>query len=888
MRATREARISSVRYMKYGLFLLWVCLTFPAIGGGVRGLIQGDDGVPLPFATIYVKQTGSGVVSDPQGRYEISLAPGHYDFVFHYLGYETQTRALEIGDTFQDVPITLKTQVVQLQAVTIKAGKEDPAYTIMRKAIAKAKYHTQQIDAYTAKVYIKGKGQLKDYPWLAKKALEKEGITKDRVFISESVSEIKYTRPNKFEEKVIAVYTNGNGNSRNTSPNAYVFGSLYEPEIAETISPLSPKSFSYYRFEYLGTFRDRTYTVSKIKVTPRSKGDNVFDGTIYIVEDWWSIHSAELNATKMGISFKVKQIYNPIEDKAWLPVTQQFNVGGKVFGFEFVGDYLATVKNYKITLNPALPQDMTVIDEKVEKEQAKQVEKKYSQKQQELQQRLQEGKEVTRKELNQMVKAYEKAEQQQQKEPEVMEETVFKVDSLAYKKDSTFWAEIRPVELTPEETRGYKVADSMKVVQRRREEGDSLKPSKSKGFQPWDLLTGDRYSLGKTSDFQIHTPWGGFNTVEGWNLIYRMSYYKRWVKRDSLRPDDRPKVHRLEISPVGRYAFSRKVLSGILRADYRSGKRRITLEGGRYVQQYNGAEPIHPLVNTLTTLFLEDNLMKLYERNYVDLKWREQLNTSYTVYTQWTWAHRSELFNTTNYTWFNNKEKTYTPNAPANSELPATGFGDHNAFVGVVGIEARPWQKYRIRNGRKFRVENSSPLFSAEYRQGFGALNSDVDFQQLELGLRQQIKFGIRGTLDLKINAGTFFQTHRMYFMDFKHFLGNRTPFVTTDPVGSFRLLDYYANSTQGNYIAASAHYHWRKFLVTRIPYVRMAGITENVFVNYLGTGSSQGYTELGYGLDGILRIFRLEGAVSFRNGNYSDTGFRLGIASTIGVNFSD
>jgi hypothetical protein len=67
-----------------------------------------------------------------------------------------------------------------------------------------------------------------------------------------------------------------------------------------------------------------------------------------------------------------------------------------------------------------------------------------------------------------------------------------------------------------------------------------------------------------------------------------------------------------------------------------------------------------------------------------------------------------------------------------------------------------------------------------------------------------------------------------------------------------------------------------------------MAGITENVFVNYLGTGSSQGYTELGYGLNGILRIFHLKSAVSFRNGNYSDTGFRLGIASTIGVNFSD
>ena len=69
--------------------------------------------------------------------------------------------------------------------------------------------------------------------------LEKEGITKDRLFITESVSEIKYTRPNKFEEKVIAVYTQGA--NRSASPNNYIFGSFYKPEIAETVSPLSPR-----------------------------------------------------------------------------------------------------------------------------------------------------------------------------------------------------------------------------------------------------------------------------------------------------------------------------------------------------------------------------------------------------------------------------------------------------------------------------------------------------------------------------------------------------------------------------------------------------------------------------------------------------------------------
>jgi hypothetical protein len=281
------------------LFYLLVCL--PSFSGGIKGTVKATDGSPMPFTSIYIKQTGSGAATDLNGYYEVPLQPGHYELVFKFIGYESTTRVVEVDSSFIEVNVTLKEQTIMLQAVTVRAGKEDPAYSIMRKAIAKAKYHIQQLDSYTAKVYIKGKGKLNDYPWLAKKMLEKEGITKDRLFISESVSEVKYTRPNKFEEKVIAVYTQGK--DRNGSPNNYFFGSFYQPEIAETVSPLSPKAFSYYKFEYLGTFKDGNYEISKIKVIPRSRGDNVFDGEIFIVENWWSIHSLELKSSKVGIHF---------------------------------------------------------------------------------------------------------------------------------------------------------------------------------------------------------------------------------------------------------------------------------------------------------------------------------------------------------------------------------------------------------------------------------------------------------------------------------------------------------------------------------------------------------------------------------------------------------
>ena len=866
------------------LFLLFPSLLY---AGGIRGFIKADDGNPLPYATIFVKQTGTGAASDLQGRYEVTLIPGSYDVAFQYLGYETVIRKIDIEAEFIEINVTLKTQVMVLQSVTVRAGKEDPAYTIMRKAIAKAKYHVQQIDFYTAKVYIKGKGKLTDYPWLAKKALEKEGITKDRLFISESVSEIKYTRPNKFEEKVIAVYTTGK--DRNTSPNGYVFGSFYQPEIAETISPLSPKSFSYYRFEYLGSFKDQKYEISKIKVTPRSKGDNVFEGIIYIVEDWWSIHSLDFKTAKLGIEFKVKQIYNPIEEKAWLPISQQFTADGKVFGFEFTYSYLATVKDYKIKLNPDLPEEMIVIDEKVAKEEAKEVKTKFSKKGQQLQERLAEGKEVTNKELRQLVKEYEKQEQKQEKEPEVISENSYRVDSLAYKKDSIFWTDIRPAPLDKEEVRGYKKNDSISEIQRKRDEGDSLKPSKSKDFQVWDILIGDRYKINKTSDFQIHTPFGGFNTVEGVNLIYKVSYYKRWVKRDSLDLDKRPEVKRLEITPVVRYAFSRNVFSGYLRTDYRSKNTRLTLEGGKYIQQYNNQDPIHPIVNDITTLFLGDNLMKLYERDFVDLNYRQRIDEKYTLQTNLSWAMRNELFNNSSYTFFKSNKDSYTPNAPVNNELLDTSFPANTALVGSIEIEARPWQKYRIRDGRKFRAENTSPLFTLSYRKGFNkVLGSDLDFDQLEIRVKHGFKIGIHGKLDVALNAGKFLNTNKLYFMDYQHFLGNRTPFITTDPVGSFRLLDYYRYSTRDQYFTTNVHYHFRKFLVTRIPKVRLTGITENIFVNYLATPTSGNYTEFGYGIEGILRLFRLEAAASFQNGKYTDYGFRIGVATSLSVNFND
>lgn len=882
------------------LFLFCILLSSPATltaqdtKGGLRGKIKADDGSPLAYASIYVRETGAGSASDANGNYEIRLEAGNYEIFFQYLGYQTSSLKVEITDQMLVQQVILKIQSIQLQPVTVRARKEDPAYSVMRRAIARAKYHLQQVDSFSAKVYIKGKGKIKDYPWLAKKVLEKEGITKDRLFIQESVSEIQYKRPSTFSEKVIAIYTQGKND--NPSPNEYIFGSLYEPEIAENVSPLSPKSFSYYRFEYQGIFEDQGFQVNKIKVIPRSKGDNVFEGTINIVEDVWSIHSVDLLSSRLGVQFKVRQIYHPIKDgnagksQAWMPVSQTYTITGSVFGFDFEGQYLATVKDYKIFLNPALRHEISVVDEKTNPPTAVQKSSPpRAQKAKQIKKDLEEGKEVTTKDLNLILKEYEKEELKEQKvDGDILSDRKFRIDSLARKKDSTFWAQLRPAPLEKEEVTGYVKADSVAELNRKREEGDSLKDSKSKGFQIYDLILGDRYRTGKSSSFEIKTPYSTFNTVEGLNLIYRLSFLNRWVVRDSLHPEERPKVTRLELMPVFRYAIETQRFNGYLRTDFRTRMTRLTIEAGRYVQQYNTSNPINPVVNTMATLFLGQNFMKILERDFADVSFRHRFSDRYSFSMQASWNRRRELFNSTDYSLFGTGEKKFTPNAPVSAELPVTGFPEHEAMLFSAGIEARPWQKFRVRNGVRYRAEGS-PVFRLDYKKGIsGMLGSDIDYDLIEGGIRQGFKIGIRGKLDYQISAGAFLNSRHLYFPDFKHFNGNRIFVTFTEPLTGFRLLDYYRFSTTERYFTAGAHYHFRKFLVTRIPKARLLGVQENIFASYLTTPAAGNYLEAGYGLDGILRVFRVEAAFAFLNGARQTPGIRIGIASTIGAGFND
>lgn len=765
-------------------------------------------------------------------------------------------------------------------------GREDPAYTVMRKAIAKASYHRQQLDRYEAMVYIKGSGRLKDSPFFLRKAIEKEGIDSTVAFTSESVSRIEYQRPNTFKETVISIYTRGNDND--TGPNNYINGSFYEPEIAETVSPLSPKAFGYYKFKYEGFFMDRGYGVNKIKVIPRSRGEGVFEGYIYIVEDWWSIYSLSLKTYKLGFAVSVDQVYAPIEDKAWMPVSHQFYVDGKIFGFDFEYKYLATVSDYQIELNPELGADFQLIDEKLNRELAAELERNRAEgpdKNADIKEKLASGEELTRKQLRQLMREYEKEERKEQEEPEVVMNTSFEVDSLARKRDSAYWETIRPVPLTKQEVKGYQRLDSLAVVEAEKEAADSLESvgrrKKHGGFSPLDLIGGSNYKVGEDQFIAHGSLWDRFffNPVEGFNVHAPLSY--------SINKDNR-----FAVTLTPRYAFAREKLTGKGQLSYTYGpkaeRNNFNLEGGRYIYQYNPQEPISNLFNTYLNLVEERNYISLYEKDYLKLTHSNRLRENLTINFSAEWANRYALENNTTQVWFPKDDRTYASNIPQNEELGTEVPETEKAFVLGFSAVARPWQKYRIKNQKKEPIENSSPELRLAFRQGLKDIAESVtDYSYLEVGIQHKFRPGVRGIIDFKVEAGLFLNNNYAGFADYRHFMGNRILLVTADPVGSFRLLPYYEHSTMDKFAAAHLHYQFRKLLLTQIPEVWLLGIKENVFVNYLATPTSDHYTEVGYSIDNIFRFFRVEAAVAFQDGKYKDWGILIGIASNIGGSFT-
>jgi hypothetical protein len=214
-------------------------------------------------------------------------------------------------------------------------------------------------------------------------------------------------------------------------------------------------------------------------------------------------------------------------------------------------------------------------------------------------------------------------------------------------------------------------------------------------------------------------------------------------------------------------------------------------------------------------------------------------------------------------------------------------FANHQVAKLQASITWRPGLTYSMRNGRKVPNLDRAPLVTLNYQKAMPQLTNSglaADFDQVEASIKHAFSFGVSGTLEFNLTGGAFLSDNQVFFQDFAHFGGNRTLFSSMGAASNYRVMDYYQYSTSGTYVSSIAHYQFRKFIFTQLPMLRFSGVRENIFVNYLKTQNSPHYTEIGYSLDNLFRIFRVEFAAGFENGQFLRARPLFGVATFLNI----
>jgi len=873
--------------MKLILLLLCLSATY-TFAGGIKGIVKTTKGEPLPYAAIAIKGTNIGTMANAEGRYELTLNAGRYEVVFQYLGFKNLTKTIEIGADFKILDVTLEEQALQINEVQIGSKSEDPAYTIMRRAIAKARFHALQVESYNARAYIKTTGVATKIPFFAKKSLKKEGFEEGVPVLNESVNDITFRQPNNYQQKVIS--TRNSLDNSAPSPNGFILFSFYDPG-REIVSPLSPKAFGYYKFEYEGSFREGDLEVNRIKVIPRAYGEGVYKGQIYIIENTWALHSVNLQTITQGLDVVIKQVFNPIQS-VWMPTNFQIGFGGSMMGFAGEFKYVISMNYKNLKVNPAFKESVVVLDEKFEKPEAISKKDLRTKKLNEL---AAQQKEVSTKQLRKMVKEYEKRDKDERKakneDINVVRNDSVTVDSMANKRSDAFWNEIRTIPLTPLETKSYQRFDSVRVVKQIKIKADSSKAKKdSTKLSFMSFLTGRTFKLSKNWKLDYEGPVNPqnvtYNTVDGYVVESSLNFRRSFNKDNSFY-----------IKSLGRYAFGRTVFSGTVATGWQGRRRGVSLTGGRYVSQFNANNPVNPGLNSSATTLFENNVMKIYEKDFGKLSfYYTRLADVLSLSGSLEYARRYELENLENArSWIQWKRFEFTPNAPFNQEYSNSlnakqsfyRFEPHEALTLNLAATWRPGQQYRLYNGRKRYLNNKNPSLTLHYAKGIPTVaNSIADYDLVELKIRHDLKTGVQSELHYSATVGTFLNNRNAFLMDYKHFMGNETFIQYGDAFTSFRALPYYRYSTSERFLEAHIVNESRRLLLTRIPLIRLAGLKENLMIHYLTTPTLHHYTEIGYGLDGLIPsfpFFRLEGVAVFENFKYQRTVFRIGTTLKFG-----
>lgn len=803
----------------------------------IKGTITDEKGNPLPFVSVLEENTYTSTTSNEQGKYQLNVKEvGKNKIVFQYLGFKTQKITVSPDSKIVLLDIKLLEESFALNEVIIDP-KNNPANAIIKSTIANKKDNSDKTARYTADFYSKGIFKVKDLP---KKILgQKIDIGPDMssnldstgtgiLYLSETISKISFEKPDKLKEKIIASKISGNnkGYSYNTATlSTYDFYDNTLDFDVKLISPIADNAFSYYKYKLEGSFYDdNNQQIYKIKVTPKRDKEPVFEGYIYILDDSFAIYAIDLDIK----GYRMKNEFTEI-----MTLKQSFSYNSK--------NKIWTKNAQTLSFNAGI------------------FGIKFS------------GK------FNYVYSNYEFPDSFAKK---TFGNEIVAFEANANKKDDAFWNSIRPIPLTIEESTDYTKKDSLQTIRKSRKYTDSI-DAKNNKFKVWNVLTGYTYkNTFKKETFEykglLNITSLSFNTVQGFNLDSGFSFKKT----------DEELGKSTLISTTFNYGFSDdrfRVIGQISHKFNNINYATVSATGGTKTAQFNSAEPISKLINSISSLFFKDNYMKLYNLEFAQINYSQNLINGLNLNAKVAYEQRKPLFNTTDYSFFK-RDDTYSSNNPlAPDDYVNPAFNQHHLFKAAISTRINFGNKYISRPDGRYNIKNEKyPTIFLAFEKAFAASEKKYEFERLGASVQYDLTLGNKGVLGMNFRAGKFFNAENISFIDYRHFNGNQTHIGTNERyLNVFNLMPYYSNSTNDSYLEIHSEYNDTGFIMNKIPLLNLLKSTMNIGFHSLAIPDRKPYSEFTIGLDnlgfGKFKVFRVDYIHSYQSG-IQQNGVVLGL----------
>lgn len=425
-------------------------------------------------------------------------------------------------------------------------------------------------------------------------------------------------------------------------------------------------------------------------------------------------------------------------------------------------------------------------------------------------------------------------------------ELSFATDS-AYKRDSNFWQASRTEPLTEKEVRFIHYKDSIYQATHTKAYLDSTDRVTNKVTWQKILFKGQEFNdHEKRKHWTLPALYTLYQPIQfgGTRLEAFATYAKTFESRKSVF-----------VAGNLSYGFRNKDINGSIRVS-------------RLYNPFNRGFLYFNAEKAFEAIFSGDAWINMIKRSNVYLKQSVGIGHSIEL------ANGLYLFSNADAS-FRSSVSNYKTNDKVDSlfgdvldDNQAIAFPSYNAFYGQLRLEYTPKQRYIREPKEKVILGSNWPTFYVQWRKGIpDVLKSTVDFDYLELGIKQSARLGIMGISSYTIKSGSFLNQKDLRLVDYK-FQRRGDPLLFMNPNEAFQSLDSTFPVFKRFYEAHYLH-EFNGALLNKIPFFKKIGLREVAGAGFLYVPERDlRYAEVFTGVERVFKFpFKLPG--KFKLGAY-------------------